>query len=248
MAYPRQLACIEGTRPQPSPRGPPVISWAGSVPSDFSRSPRKDGGNAPNLDLSQLLPDIEHQRSCGGPIVVAGHLGPLRFSDVFGRGILLHGGSMVTRTRQPSCFTMASRAIPAERVSQDAVRRYTRAQLDAIAVGATFYLCWLVWAVRDEPAVSPRGLMQMKTADLSQLVDHYASILKGGGATNRIAPARPYAYVRPHSAAGRRRMKIRWSSPGTGTQVMRRSPSGPSPTGSIFAIWKRSSVISRSPR
>ena len=58
----------------------------------------------------------------------------------------------------------------------------------AVAGGAflalTFVFCWNVWKLRNEPAVSPRGLMQMKEADPALLVDHYASILEDRRVTN----------------------------------------------------------------
>ena len=61
----------------------------------------------------------------------------------------------------------------------------------AVALGVTFFFCWRVWKVRDEPAVHPRGLQQMRAAALadaeagSKLVDHYASHLADRRKTNK---------------------------------------------------------------
>lgn len=61
----------------------------------------------------------------------------------------------------------------------------------AITLGLTFVFAWKVWQVRDEEAVSPGGLQQMKTTALEDphamglLVDHYASHLRDRRKTNR---------------------------------------------------------------
>jgi hypothetical protein len=61
----------------------------------------------------------------------------------------------------------------------------------AIALGFTFLFAWRVWRVRDEGAVSPGGLDQMKARALqdpntmSLLVDHYASLLRDRRKTNK---------------------------------------------------------------
>jgi len=52
-----------------------------------------------------------------------------------------------------------------------------------VALGFLCYFCWRVWAIREQPAVSPRGLLTMLdkvTADASPrlLVDHYAAMLR----------------------------------------------------------------------
>jgi len=59
-----------------------------------------------------------------------------------------------------------------------------------IALAALFFLCWRVWKIRDEQAVSPRGLIQMHEAAMNDpnapklLVDHYASLLRDRRKTN----------------------------------------------------------------
>ncbi len=66
------------------------------------------------------------------------------------------------------------------------------AAVGAIVLGLTFVFVWKVWRVRDEEAVSPRGLEQMKVAALGDpdamglLVDHYASHLRDRRATNKV--------------------------------------------------------------
>ena len=60
----------------------------------------------------------------------------------------------------------------------------------AAALATLFVFCSMVWSIRDEEAVSPRGLLQMRDAVLHEqalvkLVDHYASILRDRRVTNR---------------------------------------------------------------
>jgi len=59
------------------------------------------------------------------------------------------------------------------------------AALGAVLLSVTFCFCWSVWKVRDEPAVSPGGLMQMKQSEPDLLVDHYATMLRDRRATNK---------------------------------------------------------------
>lgn len=59
----------------------------------------------------------------------------------------------------------------------------------AAALGFLFFLCWKVWKLRNEAAVSPRGLLEMRKAVLSEasatkLVDHYAAMLQDRRKTN----------------------------------------------------------------
>lgn len=62
----------------------------------------------------------------------------------------------------------------------------------AVALGIIFLFTWKVWRVRDERAVTPQGLEQMKQAALtdpdamSLLVDHYASHLGDRRTTNKV--------------------------------------------------------------
>lgn len=59
-----------------------------------------------------------------------------------------------------------------------------------IALGALCIYCWHVWRVRDEPAISPAGLLQMHDAATQKpeaaklLVQHYASMLRDRRKTN----------------------------------------------------------------
>lgn len=53
----------------------------------------------------------------------------------------------------------------------------------AVALSFLFVFAWKVWKIRDQPAVSPRGLLEMRDeaeADPSstKLVDHYAALLR----------------------------------------------------------------------
>ncbi|MEA2395856.1 MAG: hypothetical protein QOJ82_3747 [Solirubrobacteraceae bacterium] len=60
-----------------------------------------------------------------------------------------------------------------------------------IALGLLFFFCWRVWRIRDEPAVSPRGLLQMHSAAVRDpdaaklLVEHYAAMLRDRRKTNK---------------------------------------------------------------
>lgn len=61
----------------------------------------------------------------------------------------------------------------------------------AIALGVLCLFAWRVWAIRDEPAVSPGGLLQMHEAAKDDpnapklLVQHYASLLEDRRENNR---------------------------------------------------------------
>jgi hypothetical protein len=60
-----------------------------------------------------------------------------------------------------------------------------------IALGLLFFFCWRVWRIRDEEAVSPRGLLQMHSAAVNDpnatklLVEHYAAMLRDRRTTNK---------------------------------------------------------------
>jgi hypothetical protein len=60
-----------------------------------------------------------------------------------------------------------------------------------IVLGLLFFFCWRVWRIRDEEAVSPRGLLQMHSAAVRDrnavklLVEHYAAMLRDRRATNK---------------------------------------------------------------
>lgn len=61
-----------------------------------------------------------------------------------------------------------------------------------IALATTVVLSWRVWRIRDEEAVSPKGLLEMKeeaereeSEALEPLVRHYASKLQSRRGTNR---------------------------------------------------------------
>lgn len=63
------------------------------------------------------------------------------------------------------------------------------ALLGAIALGFLFVFAWNVWKIREEPAVSPRGLLQMRDVaehdpSPTKLIDHYAAMLRDRRATN----------------------------------------------------------------
>jgi len=61
----------------------------------------------------------------------------------------------------------------------------------AVTLGLLFVFCWRVWQVRDQPAVTPNGLMQMHATAASDpeaaklLVQHYAAILRDRRAPNK---------------------------------------------------------------
>lgn len=64
----------------------------------------------------------------------------------------------------------------------------------AVALVFLFVFCWKVWRIRDEAAVSPRGLLQMR--DLAEsdpsstkLIDHYAALLRDRRASNESRAA-----------------------------------------------------------
>jgi hypothetical protein len=64
------------------------------------------------------------------------------------------------------------------------------ALVGAVAVGFLFVFSWNVWKIRDEPAVSPRGLLQMRDVaehdpSATKLIDHYAALLRDRRATNK---------------------------------------------------------------